>query len=283
MSVKDSPLYGTYVKMINERESIKLKKAAGEPKPWTTDPILIKYRFCNMRRMDDKVSLWLLNNWYEPYRDHPNMLYAALVGRFFNLPASLEEITGLVFSDGDWKYDEICKTLRARKASKKTIFNNAYMVRGNDGPDKVSTVMEYTIQPMISDPPEINTSSMQESWQNLVECYGMASFMTGQVVADLRWAMSGTWDDKDTWAPYGPGSSKGLCRLHDRPLKRDMNQDQFIEEVSELKEYASKEICPVLNSRMEMMDWQNTLCEFDKYVRVMNGEGRPKQLYPGAC
>lgn len=283
MSVKDSPLFKTYVHLINEREYIRRKKARNETKPWTSDPILQTYRFCNMRRMDDKVSLWLLDNWYKPYKDHRNMLYAALVGRFFNLPDALGEVTELVFSDGEWKYDEICKTLRDRKASKKTIFNNAYMVRGNDGPDKVSTVMEYTIQPMISDPPEIDTSSMRESWESLVECYGMASFMTGQVVADLRWAMSGSWEDKDIWAPYGPGSSKGLARLHGRALKRDMDQEQFIDEVTELRECASKEICPILNSRMEMMDWQNTLCEFDKYVRVMNGEGRPKQRYPGAC
>ena len=62
---------------IKERESIRKKKEAGNPKPWTDDPILQNYRFCNVRRMDDTVSQWLLKNWYEPYFDHPNMLSAA--------------------------------------------------------------------------------------------------------------------------------------------------------------------------------------------------------------
>ena len=32
---------------------------------------------------------------------------------------------------------------------------------------------------------------------------------------------------------------------------------------------------------MEMMDFQNCHCEFDKYERTLHSEGRPKQLYPG--
>ena len=54
--VKSMTPLNRLVYFITEREAIRLKKEAGEPKPWTSDPILQQYRFCNVRRMDDKVS-----------------------------------------------------------------------------------------------------------------------------------------------------------------------------------------------------------------------------------
>ena len=281
MKLKDSPLFSTYVNLINERESIRVLKESGEPKPWTKDPHLQKWRFTNMRRMDDKVSLWLLHNWYEPYFDHPNMLYAVLTARFFNHPVALNDITHLVFSDKGWPSDEMSVLLRKRKAKNQTIFNNAYMVRGNDGTDKVDTVFNYTIAPMVKNPPELDTQSMFKSWNALIPRYGMASFMSGQVVADLRWAMSGDWTDRDDWAPAGPGSSRGICRLYRRPKSKMIGQTVFLKRLRYLRSVAQPLINEQLRNRMQMMDWQNSLCEFDKYMRLVTSIGRPKQRYPG--
>ena len=51
---------------VTERESIRIQRLQGKAPPWTDDPILRQYRFCNVRRMDDAVSQWLLTNWYTP-------------------------------------------------------------------------------------------------------------------------------------------------------------------------------------------------------------------------
>lgn len=281
MGLRHYKRFKIYTDLIQERESIKLKRAAGEKKPWTEDKVLQMYRFTNVRRMDDKVSQWLLKNWFEPYYNHPNMLYAVLAGRFFNLPDALDTITDLVFSDDGWQPELICERLRKRKAGNNRIFNNAYMVRGNDGVDKVETVMGFTIQPMVDDPPKVDRDSMEKTWARLSPRYGMASFMAGQVVADLRWAMEGAWDDKQTWAPAGPGSTRGICWLHNQDLKRNMPQHEFLRDLKEIRTEAEKVLPTSITERLEMMDWQSTLCEFDKYMRVTNGKGRPKQRYPG--
>jgi hypothetical protein len=281
MKLKDSKLFKTYIHLINERESIRVLKESGSPKPWTKDPHLSKWRFTNMRRMDDKVSLWLLHNWYEPYFDHPNMLYAALVARFFNHPKALNDITHLVFSDKGWPKEEMCALLRKRKARKVTIFNNAYMVRGNDGVDKVDTVMNFTLDPIVKNPPKVDTNSLESTWKNLVCRYGMGSFMAGQVVADLRWAMTGDWSDCNFWAPVGPGSSRGICRLYKQPKNKMIDQKVFLPKLTYLREISGPLINQNLNARMEMMDWQNSLCEFDKYMRLVTKTGRPKQRYKG--
>lgn len=89
---------------IREREAIRLKKEAGQPRPWTDDEILDTYRFCNVRRMDDKVSKWLLENWYKPYFDHQNMLIAVALARFFN---SVETLEYMGFPEKDWNAEKL--------------------------------------------------------------------------------------------------------------------------------------------------------------------------------
>lgn len=266
---------------IRERESIRLKKEAGEDQHWTDDGILKKYRFTNVRRMDDKVSQWLLNNWYKPYFDHPNMLVACAVARFFNLPTSLEPITKYVFGKrwGVGPAKRIKEILRKRKTTGETVFNGAYMVRGMEAEDKIGSVLDAFIPPIAKI--KTDRESMEELWTQLMDCYGWGSFMAGQVVADMRWAAKGQWADRNHWAPAGPGSMRGLNRIHERPIKTPMKQEAFLTELLELRDNCYSRVSPI-NLRMELHDWQNCLCEYDKYNRVLFYEGRPKSLYKAA-
>lgn len=264
---------------IQERESIRLKKESGKPKPWTDDEILQKYKFCNVRRMDDRVSQWLLKNWYEPYLDHPNMLVACTIARFFNLPTSLELITGAVF--GYWNPKTIRSTLRRYKSKGNTIFNNAYMVRGNDGVDKVACVMNYSVVPIYKKPPAVDTDSLQETYNNLYPLRGMGIFMAAQITADMRWAVSGEWKDRYMWAAMGPGSKRGMNRLHGRDKNEGMNQEKFERELGAVISLCIRKLPHVITDRLEAIDYQNCLCEYDKYCRTLAGEGRPKSRYPG--
>src|SRR6185312_10949115 len=107
--------------------------------------------------MDDAVSKWLLSNWYTPYFDHPNMLAAVALARFFNLPSTLEAIMyDVLSSQGDPWWDRMKGTLRIIKGRGETVFNAAYMVRGNDGEDKISSVVDFYVKPLVDDPPVID-------------------------------------------------------------------------------------------------------------------------------
>ena len=262
---------------ITERESIRLKKEAGEPRPWTDDPILDTYRFCCVRRMDDKVSKWLLDNWYKPYFNHPNMLYAAALARFINKPESLETITGLVFPIGKKpRFDSLKSVLRKRRDAGNVIFNGAYMVRGNDGIDKIECVVDHYVKPLKV---QLATNSMEDTWEQIHSCYGFGSFMAGQLVADLRWAVDGTWKDRMAWAPIGPGSQRGLNRLLGLETNRSIPQKEFLVRLISMIDALYSKLPKAITSRLEAHDFQNCLCEYDKYNRTLFGEGKPKQLY----
>lgn len=266
-----------FIYFIQERESIRLKRSKGLPKPWTDDEILQRYRFTNVRRMDDKVSQWLLENWYKPNYNHHNMLAAVCLARFINQPSTLEEIG----FPAEWKPDWIKSSVRYLQAMGGSVYNSAYMVRGNDGQDKIETIVDYTIGPLIDDPPTIDRGSMEKTWEEIESRYGFGSFMAGQVVADLRWAMEGTWKDKRKWAPMGPGSKRGMNRLQGRETNAGIKQNYFLAELRKLVAESSLQLPKGITSRLEMIDWQNCLCEYDKVERVLFGEGRPKSLYQG--
>lgn len=262
---------------IKQRESIRLKKEAGEPKPWTDDVILQSYRFCNVRRMDDKVSKWLMDNWYVPYKNHKNILLACTLARQFNNPESLNAIGFPV----KWNPKRCCEILTKRAKDGLRNFNAAYMITGTLGGTKVEQIIWKVADQLYNNPPEIDTDSMQTTAENLIPYNGFSHFMSGQVVADLRWAMSGKWKDKYTWAPVGPGSKRGLNRLYEREINTPMKYDEFSSLFYETMNSLGERLPDSITDRMEAHDYQNCLCEFDKMERTLFDKRRPKQLYKG--
>jgi alpha-glutamyl/putrescinyl thymine pyrophosphorylase clade 1 len=286
--VKKLSLWDRLWYWIDERECIRIQKQVGEPKPWTNDPILQQFKFTNVRRMDDKVSQWLLNNWYKPYYGHPKMLLACAIARFINRPDSLTQITELVFETKQGiPFERIVTKLRKYRDAGNAVFNGAYMVRGNDGVDKIDSVINRNVKPLLQYMHEVDPTSMERSWQAILPSYGMGSFMGGQIIADLRWAMDGRWGDRRIWAPVGPGSRRGMSRLLGIPIKgkraiESMSQEEFIPQLRRLIGLGVGILPSSITNRLEAIDWQSCLCEYDKYSRALEGTGKPKQIYPGA-
>lgn len=270
---------------IQERENVRLRRATGADKPWTADPILQQYRFCNVRRMDDRVSQWLLRNWYTPHRDHPNMLHAVALARFVNLPESLEYVTPHVFGRPkgypvDWEW---VKTSLRDRYNYGAVFNGAYMVRGNTtkSPDKIGTVVDEYIGALVAADLQFDRKYMEPVHEALTGVYGFGSFMAGQIVADLRWALTGEWRDRLRWAPAGPGSIRGLNRIYGYGLKSGMTQPTFMLHFRPVMDQLRSSLPESLTRKLEAHDYQNCLCEFDKWERALWGEGTPKSRYPG--
>jgi len=271
LEVEDRFLY-----WIKERESIRIKKEAGEEKPWSNDEILQQYKFCNVRRMDDCVSRWLMKNWYKPNYDHPNMLIACFVARLFNQPDALEAIG---FPD-KWRPTTIKHTLQHRAAQGSRNFNAAYIVSTNGlTGDKVEIVVDKVLQPA-SKVQITQTASLRALAGRLTRLWGISTFMAGQVSADVRWAIRGSWRDKRVWAPVGPGSRRGINRLLGQHLQRSVSEAVWEQEFAGVREMVSSSLS-IIYGRLEAIDVQNCLCEFDKYERTLWGTGRPKRKYDG--
>lgn len=265
---------------IKERHQIYVRRKQGKPKPWTTDEIMLDYKFCNPVRMNDRVSQWLLHNWYTPYKNHPNMLLACTLARQINTPDALAAVNFPI----DWDPDRVQHVLEDRAANGLKNYSAAYMItanfgkRGRASESKPYQTVWRVCNPIFESGVKPNNNSMEQTWQSLLGFQGFSSFIAGQVTADLRYAVDGPWTDRNTWAPMGPGSQRGMNRLHNRPKDSKLEQPQFEKELKELfSNLSTLRYLPVL----EAMDVQSCLCEFDKYERIRLGEGRTKCYYNG--
>jgi hypothetical protein len=262
------------VKFITARESVRVNKANGKPRPWTKDPILDKYRFCNVHREDDYVTQWLRANWYLHLKDDPDVWFAAVVARLFNLPASLYEIMPFVLP---WKPEQVRKILHKRKAAGLKNFNAAYIVSTNGiAMDKIDYIVTRVLGPLWAARKKLRPfpgRSLAEQQVLLTQFDGLGSFIAAQVIADLKYiAPLDKAKDWHTFASSGPGSRRGLNRVCGRSVDAPWNEQQWRAVLGELQE----RIKPL---ELHAQDLQNCLCEFDKYERTRLGEGTPKQIY----
>jgi len=272
---------------IEERDNIRELRSMRNPPvqaPWTDDPTLRDHRFCNVYRMDDKVSQWLLDHWYHPHSNASDrtLLIAATLARDINWPDTLSEIG----FPSRWSAPGVRAALAKRSKRGDKIFTGAYIINGAQGGPKyeqvVATVHEVAVQ---ADRLLLNCGTMQELHKRLMGVQGIGSFIAGQIVADLRHTrvLEGA-SDALTWAPRGPGSSRGMNRLLGRDLHAHWRDVDFVQALNTLyrKVLGNNHARAVFEDRgCELMDLQNCLCEFDKYVRVQRGEGRAKNKFNG--
>lgn len=78
------------------------------------------------------------------------------------------------------------------------------------------------------------------------------------------------------------GSSRGINRLRGIPKVRAVSQDAFDQLLPELIALVRPVIIDLWNDRrLQAMDIQNCLCEFDKYRRLTLQEGSVRARYDG--
>lgn len=274
--VKKLPVEERWLYWIKERHEVYLKKQAGKPKPWTNDSILQSYRFCNVRRMNDKVSQWLLKNWYQPNHNHPNMLLNVVLGRLFNKPSTLEHIGFQTKWNPNIRYK-----LKEYRDNGNTVFNGAYIVSTNGlSGDKIDVLFDHLIEPLVNNLPKLDTDSVERSVSKLCGYWGLSTFLAGQIVADLVFATKGTWGDKCSWAAIGPGSRRGMNRFLSKPIDSGMNQSAFNGHLTQAINLLRTKL-PHIMKGLHAIDVQNCFCEEDKYERCLWNEGAPKQRYQG--
>lgn len=247
-----------FIYFVNERNQMHNRRMAGLPAPWTKDPILDHYHFCNIRREDDRGTKELRALRVELDLAMHKRPYFYAAARLFNYAPSVRDY----FKFGP-------EYLQCRLDSGGKVFHTAYVVSTcGKSMDKIQYVHELIEK--VKDA-YISNQSCRECFECLRKIDGLGSFMAGQIVADLKHDQylhyAPDWND---FAVMGPGSKKGLDFLYGIGT----TEGNFYERISDLKR-ATKGAIPELH----MQDLQNCLCEFSKFMRyAMNLPGR-RRIY----
>lgn len=277
---------------IIERENIRRRKEAGEPAPWTDDPILREYSFTNVRRSDDRTTRTLMLQFYGPNvpgASPGDVLFNCCVARFFGLA---ETVLHLGFQTS-WDAEAAIARVQERQSAGKQIFTSAYVITNNgERGDKVEFVCRKVLTPLWNARHRMAEDAMKpgNGWCYLVgqlrrfPALGGTGFMAKEVVQDLMLAMGWKPRDLNTFTPVGKGARRGLNRLHGRPVDYNITSSspdaeyRFLREVREL--YAMRhQFLPVDFVELQLHDFQFCLCEYDKLDRVRKGDGKPKRRY----
>jgi hypothetical protein len=273
------------ISFIVRREEVRIHKEAGEDWPWTDDPILREYRFCNIRREDDAVTRWVVKNVREPYENDADLWHLLTMARLFNNVETLDAVlknarAGHVL--GVSFYESARSTVRRMQKSKQRVFNPAYMITtAGKKQDKIDYIFELLgtlwanrlhLRPQKHD--TLNSYHML-----LGQFQGLGSFLTAQVIADLKYVEPlRSANDWHTFAASGPGSRRGVNRILGRPVNASWQEDDWRQKLNKLQTATSVHL---RRAKIELhaQDLQNCLCEFDKYERARLGKGKPKQRY----
>jgi hypothetical protein len=279
----------TLLHFVRERESIRLKKLAGEPPPWTNDPILQTYRFTNIRRRDDRVSQWLIKNVLKQEYTEANLrnflLFSAWC-RYINWPPTIDAVLQRGFYPAqqiDWvEIGRFVDSLRGKK------WTAAYMVlapkQRNLGKgvfisqQVIGTSMALVVDVIVAWL-RASEAPRQLIWLILRDCRYFGDFMAGQCVDDWTWTpLLAKAPDLYTWAPMGPGSIRGYNRMLGLPLRKRPKPDAWNSQLQSWRRSIITTLGPEYED-LTAADAQNCWCEGDKYLRVKNGEGRPRTKY----
>jgi len=275
---------------INERHRIYLKRMAGEPKPWTADPILRDYKFTNAFRQLDAGTVWLTKNFLDPHRDAPfeEIAFNICWYRMFNWTGTAEVLGWKT----DWRGADIEALLEQRLSEGEQVFTGAHIVWSEPGIPKVDAIVSYCsrlfdLRFKLAETAR-GTRSLEKTFDLLQTVKGVGGFMGYEMVSDMRWTvLLNDATDIMTWANPGPGAIRGLRRLElkHKPREEAIRSMKMLLDISDNR-YASDSPWGKVREDhvpdLEMREIEHSLCEFDKYCRVKFGEGEPRSKYPGA-
>jgi len=279
-----------YFYWLHERETIRIRKEErGDPPPWTDDPILQEFKFCQVFREDDRTTRWFRTHIRDPLQDKPEVMMATIIFRWFNL---IETGRTLLEHNLHLEWDRK-KAIEEISKQPKWV-TGSYIIKTPNRMNKVTGVAEcithmwkdrqYLID-ILEKERQDHKSSLKSAWNWFKDYPYMGPFMSYEIVTDLRHTyLLEDATDIDRWANAGPGAMRGLNRLTGRPLKFTSTLHPWQDEMFDLFCIAKEErldgdyVFPDW-FRFEMREIEGGLCEFDKYSRILKDEGRTRSIY----
>lgn len=275
---KRQEIYDLYWYFANERQNIFIKKLNGDTPPWTNDPILKTYKFCNSYRVNDRVSQYLLKNVIyngKTYKDE-DMLFRIILFKLFNKESTWEllikEFKDITLSTFDMK--EYSKVLTNAINNNIKIYNDAYISCATKafGYDRkhdnhLALLNKMFIIDKVQDK-ILKCTNMEQAFKIIKSYPLIGNFMAYQLITDINYSNIVDWKE-DEFTVAGPGSLRGIkkCFIDKGNLSNeDIIRYMYNHQEEEFKRL-NLDFKTIGNRKLQLIDIQNIFCELDKYCR----------------
>ena len=252
----------TFLRFVEERHRIWEQRQLDLPQPWTEDPILASRKFTNVFRILDPGTQFLLTDLYPGADDWNRLLRAFLYRHTGQIEAWKAVLAELGEYPTTTNLDTVHEVWENYRRGNKLLFTSAYMVNPQShtpGTNKLDSIIALTKR--------VFHPGFFEDWCaattpgrrfELLRSFSyVGDFMSMQILTD--WGYQDPSHDEDEFVQLGPGAVKGSKALGE-------SVHWALEHVRELPVYLT--LPHGVIRRPSLMDVQNCLCEFSKYVRL---------------
>ena len=280
-------VYDSYWRFAAERQAMLRRRLAGAPRPWTSDPVLARYRFTNPYRCADRVSQYLVHavQWRDDRPQTPRELFfRTLLFKVFNRIETWEAIEAalgpVVWSHAD--LDRLAALLDERRARGHPLYSAAYVLpppglgAGSKHRDHLALLRRMAddrLPERLHQAPEL-----QDVFAGLARYPGLGPFLAFQFAIDLNYSRFCDHDE-NSFVVAGPGALDGIGKCFAGPGRRDpvaLIRRTAARQNAEFKERGLD--FPLWDGRaLQLVDCQNLYCEISKYARVAH----PESVGPG--
>lgn len=292
---------------ITDRYAVHIKKDVQKlPAPWTDNPIIQEFRFTNVRREHDKETKWVIENVCKADLSEANKWMNLILFRMVNKSETCKNFMPIDFGNVDWKgiveyvsntpseyvmFTNAFKTSGVKGAAAKVLGHTSAFKDKEHGVPPLVSVIQYCQQLYEDESLIYNIGqcvNAQQVFQVLQEVPGIGYFLAYQIFVDMTYCPESLWSENE-FVVAGPGARRGLDLVFDNRdgmtyeealfwlrdnwqvicdwLQLPWNPDEIFTDLEPEDRY------------MNVMSLQNCHCEISKYIRAVNGTGRPRNKY----
>jgi hypothetical protein len=272
-------IYDLYWYFAAERLQMFLRRADGQPAPWTSDPILQAYKFCNVYRATDRISQYLIRDViYKDTQASPaDVLFRIVAFRFFSRSETWDSVTDYLGRQPvitDLADGSLAAAVEHALATNGKLYTGAFILCANQAYGYARKHLNHLA--LWQDMFIINGLAEQllaapslRAVYDLLRTYPlMGDFMSYQIAIDLNYSPYINFSEND-FTKAGPGARRGITKAFASTGNHSAEDIIMYMVERQDKEFARLGLeFPGLHGRpLQAIDAQGLFCELDKYCR----------------
>jgi len=274
-------IFDAYWRFATMRQEVFFNKINNVPPPWTSDPIINTYKFCNAYRASDRVSQYLIKNViYDENRsqNEEEVILRILLFKIFNKIETweyLENKVGDYITLSNFDSNVYSDILQEAMNLGYVIYTSAYMSCASKefGYDKkhqnhLALIDKMVIQDRV-DNRIVKAEKFEDVFHIIQEYPLLGKFMAYQLATDINYSEIINFDE-NSFTIAGPGAERGINKCF-----IDTDGKTYTDIIHWMTENQEREFQRLgLNFQslwgrpLQAIDCQNLFCETDKYCRA---------------
>jgi hypothetical protein len=272
-------VYEFYWRFASERQRTFERRVSGQPPPWTDDPILREYKFCNVFRAADRVSQYMIRE--VCYHDEPctpeDRLFQIVAFRTFSKIdtwRSLRDFLGRYPTLDDLADGSFGDGLERVKVLNRGLYTGAFILCAADAYGQSSKHRNHVelfrhmfLKGNLGERLQ-QAGSLRQVYEELHSYPLMGDFMAYQTAIDLNYSGIINFSEND-FTQAGPGALRGI-----RKCFENSGEYSPTEIILWMVEHQEQELARLdlpfhglWGRPLHAIDCQGLFCETDKYCR----------------